>query len=107
MKIIVSTLNFSKFIEHALNNKTFRVEIDANSNEIIFYGLVRLEFKIHATEQCQRIFSPFYEGQWLKLLAFLSQLEEQPIVIEFNDYSNGNEEIELDIELSQFIKRIK
>lgn len=107
MKVIVSTVNFSKFIKDALNNKTFRVEIDAALNEIICYGTFPLSFKIHTTEQRQKIFSPFYEGQWLRLQAFLNQLEEQPIVIEFNDYSDGNEEIELSIELSQFIKRIK
>ncbi len=107
MKIIVSTISFAKDIRNAIDNKTTDFEIIGEKSEIVFSG--KRTFYGMATpivgHRKHNYKGKFDLVKWYQILCFIKQLEEQPIVIEFNEYMHTEIHDEPEIELCQFIKR--
>lgn len=107
MKIIVSTISFAKDIRNALDNKTTYFEIIGDKNEIVFskkktfYGMTA-QIVGHSKHNYK---GKFDLVKWYKILCFIKQLDEQPIVIEFTEYMHTEIHEKPEIELCQFIKR--
>lgn len=101
MKIIVSTAWFPKAIEKALHQNLENFVIDGENSTIEFYKHSRYfrENITITTDSKKEVFrAKINLIQWYKMSEFIKQLEEQPIVIEFD-----NEE-ETRIRLIQFVK---
>lgn len=109
MKIIVSTKAFSNSIRQALSIRSYEFELIAEKSEIVFTGNRTIYGSIATTQEYKnyKYKGIFYPVQWFKILTFLKQLEEQPIVIEFDYYSDSEIHENPQIDLSQFVKRFK
>jgi len=95
MKIIMSSLTLQKEIRLALLNKCYQFDVinENDRSEIVFTG-ERTSYAGFATtkEYDNTIYkSKFNPIQWFKILTFIKQLEEQPICIEFTNYSRHGE----------------
>lgn len=105
MRIIVSVKYLRKQIKDVLSKdpKTFTIadnvlKFDDGSNQDIVFT--------HLFGQDNRKYKGFYiYTQWKNMYEFLDQLEDQPIVLNFAEYSNVEIHEIPGIEFLQFIKR--
>lgn len=100
MKIIVSTESFPKIIKKAIDNESESFDVIGKEGKIIFYGIKKIETYIHpivGDVECNYS-NRFNTRQWYRVCEFLKLLQEQPIVIEFDNYNDDH----ADIKLTQF-----
>lgn len=109
MKIIVSSRTFQGVIEMAIAKKITNFEIIGKNQEIIFYVEGEKEYSHRITptlaDNNKNYGGKFNPVKWFKLMSFIKDLELQPIVIEFIEYTNNSINEEPELILSEFIKR--
>jgi hypothetical protein len=107
MKIIVSSRTFQGVIEMAIENNSTTFEIIGGNQKIIFFGEKEYSHNIMPTlvDNNTNYCGKFNPVKWFKLMSFIKDLELQPIVIEFIEYTNNSINEEPELILSQFIKR--
>lgn len=102
MKALFSTKYLAAQLEKALKNKGFD-KIEFKDKEWIFNRTEKkpIEVSVDYTRDSSRSLQTLYidRMQWFKLLQFLKQLPEQPIVLEISDY--GEDDVQL--KLLQFV----
>lgn len=102
MKVLFSTKYLALQLEKALEDRDFNW-IEFTDNEFIFKRTEKNDLVLkleHAKDSYSDIDCLKIDRvQWFKLMDFLKQLPEQPIVLEIIDY--GNDDIL--IRLSQFV----
>ena len=104
MVIIISTKYLASTIKQAILNNCKQFNLIPHTSEIVFSrlsgivaeGIHVLERGLQKNETCT--FNPI---QMYKLMEFLEQLPEQPIVIDFSQYTDS----ECSIKLTQFEHR--
>lgn len=92
----------------ALSNNCNSFEIIGAKNEIRFFGKngVSCAYVSPIVEDNNKNYSGYFDViKWYQMMEFLDQLEEQPIVIEFEEFSTKGVHENPQIELSQFVKR--
>ena len=105
IKFLVSTKTFANNIQTAIDNQTLTFDINEKENYVNFHG------KESIFGQCERTASyinhsyrgKFNPEKWHKMLLFIKQLPEQPIVIELEEYMHTVVHEEPEITLSQFV----
>lgn len=109
MKIIVSTKKLAVTIKQAIDLNVTEFEVSGKFEVIRFKskGIPSLDLYGGTTREFG---GGFYKGvfnikQWTKILSFILQLEEQPVVIEFTHYMHTDIHENPEIEFSQFVKR--
>ena len=105
MKIIVSTKTFAREISRAIENKTARFDVIGEKSEIVFTGNRTIyagmaTTKEHSKNTYSGAFNPYV---WVKVVSFLTQLPEQPIVINFTEYMFTDVHENPEIKLEQFV----
>jgi len=103
MKTVLSTKEFSRVIKKAIELRCESFEFTRETGELTFSKEPEVYMDVHILEKfgCEHEKFTFDTIQMFKVLNFLIELEEQPIVVEFDQY----EDDKLSIELSQFVKR--
>lgn len=107
MKIIASTKALASAIQKALDNNTTIFHISRTEESLGFSGKILVELSIAL---CSGYKYDNYNGKfdavtWYRVMEFLKQLPEQPIVLTFTNYKSNNEiNDDVPIELSQFVK---
>jgi hypothetical protein len=101
MKIIISTKYFAVIIKRAVENSCSSFMIIPHTGEIVFGRLqnivaANVHIYEHGLEKVETF--TFHPIKMYELMLFLNKLSDQPIVIEFNQYTDT----ECEIKLSQF-----
>jgi len=100
MKIIISTKTFSEAINHAILNRCKNIGIFPYKNEIKFCCDVN-DLVVHCNfineSECTYAYT-FNPIQMHKVMSFLDLLQEQPVLVEFCQYTDT----ECSIDLTQF-----
>jgi len=101
MKVILSTKVFAQTIKRAIESKCEYFEFNPETKDFVFNEdpYIYLDAHIvdkHGYNREQFTFDGF---QMFNVLSFLNKLEEQPIVVEIDQYEDNK----LSIRLSQFI----
>lgn len=103
MKMIVSTKELTSVIKKAIALRCESFSYNPETKELVFSNDPELSIWLSTTKEPETEPQKFTFDtiQMFKVFTFLKELEEQPIVIKFNQY----EDDKLSIELSQFVKR--
>jgi hypothetical protein len=102
MKTILSTKVFASTIRKAIELRCETFEFNPETKDLVFNDSPYVYMDVHILEKegyCREQFT-FDTIQMFKVLNFLNELEEQPIVVEFDQY----EDDKLSINLSQFMR---
>ena len=102
MKVIVSTKVFALTIRKAIELRCETFEFNPETKDLVFnYDLyICMDCHISDKHRFGREQFTFDTIQMFKVLNFLNELQEQPIVVEFSQY----EDDKLSIELTQFVR---
>lgn len=102
MKVIVSTKVFALTIKKAIELRCETFEFNPETKDLVFNDDPYIYMDCHIVDKIGygREQFTFDAIQMFKVLNFLNELQEQPIVVEFNQY----EDDKLSIELTQFIR---
>lgn len=102
MKTVLSTKELARVIKKAIGLRCESFEYNPETKELVFNKENDLYLDVHHLQK--EIYEhekfTFDTIQMFKVLNFLKELEEQPIVVEFDQY----EDDKISIELSQFVK---
>lgn len=90
MKVLFSTIKLAEDIELALISEAKTFDIIGKTYSIIFTGKATIDCSANPivghSELCY--YGNFNPEQWTRIMTFLKQLPEQPIVIEFTQYAH-------------------
>lgn len=102
MKTIISSLYLKSKVKKAINNRLSKIKIQNNNISFICEDKKIYEVSLAAELQIDKeILIEADIMQWYNIYQFLNMIEEQPIVMELDDYS----ETILNVKFSQFVAR--
>lgn len=102
MKIIISQSMLTRIAQYQINNNAKKFIV--TQDKITFHGKIIKEYYVHTDikdGQWNGVFNPI---QWYKLMQFVKELTEQPLVVELKWYAHTNIHEKPEFTLSQFVK---
>lgn len=110
MKLVVSTKGLALIVKQAIDMGITQFDVDGQSERVYFKNDIQSISVGGGTTQTYK--KGLYKGvflkeQWIKILSFISLLEEQPVVMEFTEYMHTDVHEHPEITLSEFVKRFK
>ncbi len=105
MKVLFSAKALPLKIQEAIDNNSTSFDIDGTKCLMVFHGDSDIHGFAQPTVNCAK---DNYKGvfdaqQWAKIRDFVSQLPEQPIVLEVKQYTHTDIHDSPEITLSEFI----
>lgn len=104
MKIVISTKVLSGLASKAIENVSSSFKVCGKDSWITFEGNIEGVGTFIEARPYEEYEGVFYAQQWSNIRDFVSQLEEQPIVIYFERTQNGRVHEKPSITLMQFEK---